>query len=112
MQSTNEKLYLGVNGKYYLRSELEKAYFLVHGKEYYDQNIAGASDKLLDLWIYDLLGLSIKSIVPIESVSCEDLIRANQDSLACRLYRMRNNCSLSIAYAAIKALRDGIMAVN
>ena len=64
--ASNEKLYLGVNGRYYQDYELANAYFLATGNDFYaDEN----ASKRFDIWVHDLIGLSIEKIVSSHSLS-------------------------------------------
>jgi hypothetical protein len=99
----NEKLYLGTNGKYYQRHEVECAYFLATGRDLYDINMTYDA-KMFDIWVYDLMGISIKAIVDIDDVQYEDLLSVNQKILTVRIYRERNNCTLRAAKELIDKL--------
>ena len=100
--NNNEKLYLGTNGKYYQRYELANAFFFVTGRTLYDDP---GHDKLLDLWIHELIGVSIEKIVNADDVSYEAFLEANQKILAVRIYRERNNCTLREAKEAIDKIQ-------
>lgn len=94
------KLYLGTNGKYYQEYELATAYFLATGDDVWcDED--GYTTKKFDIWVHELLGLSIKKVMNMNDVSYEDFLRANQKIMAVRLYRERNNCTLRDAKDAI-----------
>ena len=101
----NKKLYLGVDGKYYQRHELATAFFFVTGRNLYDDP---GHDKLLDLWIHELIGASIEKIVNEDEVSYEDFLRANQKIMAVRVYRERNNCTLREAKEAIDKMQKEV----
>jgi hypothetical protein len=105
----NEKLYLGINGKYYQRYELENAYFLVTGRSLYDGDQPG-DFRMFDIWVHDLKGISLKAIVNVNDVSYEDFLRANQKILAVRIYRDRNNCTLREAKDAIDKMQEEMVA--
>lgn len=99
-----EKLYLGTNGKYYQAHELYTAYFLATGDDIWEDE-SGNHTKRFEIWVHDLIGLSIKKIVNMNDVSYEDLLRADQKLLAVRLYRERNNCLLREAKEAIDKIQ-------
>ena len=101
----NEKLYLGVDGKYYQEYELATAYFLSTGDDVWC-NEGGYTTKKFDIWVHDLLGLSIKKVVNESDVSCEDFLRANQKILAVRAYRDRNSSTLREAKEAMDKLQE------
>jgi hypothetical protein len=103
MEKTSEKLYLGVNGKYYQRHELANAFFFVTGRTLYDDP---GHDKLLDLWINELISVSIEKIVNADDVPYEAFLEANQKILAVRVYRERNNCTLKEAKDAIDKMQE------
>ena len=103
--ANNEKLYLGVNDHYYQDYELANAYFLATGNDFYsDEN----ASKKFDIWVHDLIGLSIKKIVNMDDVSYEDFLRANNKLLAVRAYRERNNCTLREAKEAIDDIQKNM----
>lgn len=103
----NEKLYLGVDGKYYQRSELETAYFLVTGRNIYGEDKPGDGIKMFDCWVYDLMSVSIKSVVNMNDVPYENFLAANQKLLAVKAFRERNNCTLAEAKEAIDKIYSG-----
>lgn len=106
MENNNEKLYLGTNGKYYQRYEMANSYFLATGRDICDKSRPGDGTKMFDLWINNLIGLSIVRIVNINDVSYEDFLRANQKILAVRAYRERNNSTLREAKEAIDKIQE------
>ena len=101
----NKKLYLGVDGKYYKEHELATAYFLATGDDVW-VNEMGDATKKFDIWVHDLIGLSLKRIVNASEVSYEDFLRANQKILAVQVYRERNNCTLREAKEAIDKMQE------
>ena len=103
----NEKLYLGTNGKYYQEHELHMAYFLATGNDILADE-TGRYTKQFEIWVYDLIGLSIKKVVNIDDVSYEDFLRADQKLLAVREYRNRNHCTLRDAKEAIDKILESI----
>ena len=106
MENNNTKLYLGTNGRYYKEHELATAFFLATGREIYDEDKPGVGIKMFDIWVYDLMGLSIKKIVDMNYVSYEELLAANQKILAVQIYRERNNCTLREAKEAIDKIDE------
>ena len=108
MENNNQKMYLGVDGKYYQEHELATAYFLATGCSVYDETRPGDGAKIFNTWVYDLVGLSIKKIVDANNVSYEDFLNANQKILAVRLYRERNNCTLREAKEAIDKVHESM----
>jgi hypothetical protein len=106
MKNNNEKLYLGIDGKYYQRHELENAYFLVTGRKIWSEDKPMDNVKMFDVWVYDLMGISIKAIVNMNDVTYEEFLRANQKILAVRVYRDRNNCTLREAKEAIDKIQE------
>lgn len=108
MKKNNEKLYLGVDGKYYQAYELANAYFLVTGNSIWvDENLEHT--KAFDVWIHDLMGLSLKKVVNMNDVSYEEFLKSNQKVLAVRTYRDRNNCTLREAKDFIDKLQEEMM---
>lgn len=101
----NEKLYLGINGRYYKWNELATAYFLCTGDNIWSSEI-GDTTKKFDIWVHDLIGLSIKKVVEMNEVAYEELLAANQKILAVQIYRERNNCTLREAKEAIDKMQE------
>lgn len=101
----NEKLYLGVNGRYYKEHELATAYFLTTGDCVWTSEIDDYHTKKFDIWVHDLIGLSIKKIVNMNDVSYEELLRGGQKILAVQVYRDRWNCTLREAKEAIDEIQ-------
>ena len=106
---TNKKLYLGVNGIYYDEYEIARAYFLVTGDNVWIDEF-GTTTKKFDIWVHDLIGLSIKKIVNFEDVPYEDFMNAGQKIMAVKAYRERNNCSLREAKDAIDKIQEELEA--
>ena len=103
----NEKLYLGTDGKYYQSSELETAYFLATGRKIYDEKRPGGGIKMFDIWVYDLMGISIKEVINMNDVPYENFLAANQKLLAVKAYRERNHCTLAEAKEVIDKIYNG-----
>ena len=103
----NEKLYLGINGKYYQKHELHMAYFLATGDDIWTDE-TGYHTKRFEIWVHNLVGLSIKKVINIDDVSYEDFLRADQKLLAVREYRNRNHCTLRDAKEAIDKIQESL----
>ena len=101
----NEKLYIGVDGKYYQTYELANAYFLATGNSVW-MTEDGDYSKQFEIWVYNLMGLSIQKVVNESDVSYEDFLRANQKILAVRAYRERNSSTLREAKDAMDKLQE------
>jgi hypothetical protein len=82
------------------------AFFLATGREVYDESKPGDGTMMFDMWVRNLMGLSIKSVVNKNDVSYEDCLKSNQKILAVQIYRERNNCTLREAKDAIDKLQE------
>lgn len=99
-----DKLYLGTNGRYYNEFEMHTAYFLATGDNVDAEENSVNHYKRFELWVHDLIGLSLQKIVDASEVSYEDFLASNQKLSAVRAYRERNNCTLREAKERIDDL--------
>ena len=93
--------YKTTQGKYLPEYELMNAYFLTTGKEAIDDPHG------YNKWLKSIRGKSIVSTHKPDEIEITAELYANQQTLCCKLYMQRNDCTLQVAYAALKAQYSG-----
>ena len=94
-----ELYYKGKDGLWYTEHNLQQAYLITTGKEWWKNELGYYA------WIRKIWGIFIIEEKAEDEMSIEELLEKGQRIMAIKVYRARHDCSISEAREAINNMK-------